>query len=133
MDHFKLMNDVEKAIEAGTDHVSLDESFTDCKTVKDIINYINKNGIEVEYLKLPITDLNFHFMVRMSAPFPTVLDRKFIEVSSRLALINNGNTIKMLENSVRAKFIQMMRDNELLVNDDIPIKLVELKLVRDEK
>ena len=132
MDHFKLMNDVEKAIEAGTDHVSLDESFTDCKTVKDIINYINKNGIEVEYLKLPITDLNFYFMVRMSAPFPTVLDRKIIEVSSRLALINH-NTIKMLKNSARAKFIQMMRDNEILVNDDIPVKLVELKLVRDEK
>jgi hypothetical protein len=97
--------------------------------VTEFINTVKTEGIEVEYLRLPIVSLSFDCMVRMTKPFATVLDREPIRIT---ALLQHPETNyeEILKKECSKKYVQMMKEANIDIDGDIPVKLVELDLVR---
>ena len=89
------------------------------------------NGIEVEILPLPITDLSVKFMYRFSQPMALSLSHEPIVI--RINLDDLRSVEELLAVALSDEYKLLLKESGINFVGDLKVKLVDLKLVREDK
>jgi hypothetical protein len=95
-----------------------------------VTDRVKKEGIEIEYLLLPVTNLSLKYMTRMSKPIALALDTDIIATTVFSLEHDDSRQMELLRQECSKKYVKMMKDGGMDVDDSIKVHLVELKLVR---
>lgn len=104
------------------------------ETDEEILDHIKNKGIEVEVLRLPTTSLTLDYLYRFSSPFNLSIEKQILKIVPDIKNYNQDTVMNMekkLSDTLAFNFKLMMSKSGLTIHDDIPVKIVYMKLVPD--